>query len=473
MVPLLLSSLLAGIAPLTVLAVEPESGEPLPASLGDLTAPPPLPLPQSTDDFGEPTLRPLSMEEAQQLAQANHPSLHALALEVKSREAQLEASFLNLLKPQVTLQSSSGLPSFSLQHQYDQTSSSTSGEVGTNINVDVVWLWKNPQLEPGLAADRHGLEQLRLQHKLLERDVRLQVAEAYHEVQRTDGEVKLRVAAVDSAQATLTISRARHRAGVAARLDVLQAQNQLIDSEALLASAKAGQITARRHLARVLNLPQGVVPTAHDPNTRQGTWGATLEESVIAAFASREELQQFLAAIQERDERAKEALAALQPTISLFATGSWGQDSGNLINRASGPELRGQISTALGLRFTVPLSDGGSSQASARRWTLAARQQEHLLANARNSFQENVEREFSALHAQEKVLELRERQVEVQKEILELTRARYEAGVATQQDMIDQQNTLTRAAVNHTWAIVDYNLNLARLHRYTGLPIQP
>ncbi len=465
----LVGTLLAGAQPLAVLAAEP-----LPESLADLAAPPPLAGPRLPDPMTDQRLRPLSLEEAQQLAQANHPALQAVTLEVESLQARLEAS-LSAWKPQVTLKSSAGLPALALEYQYSPEDSYPRGELETNLNVEATWLWRDPQRDARIAAERHELDQVRLQRQFLHRDVRLQVAESYVELQRADAEVDLRLAAVETAQATLKISRVRHRAGVAARLDVLQAHAQLTGDEALLASAKAQQTIARRRLARVLNLPQGVVPTARDANGRKGRWTATLEESLAAAFASREELQQFLAAIQEREARAKEALAVLEPTLSLFVMGTWNQASGNVLSGASPVEsqFRGRISTALGLRFAVPLSDGGGAQASARRWRLAARRQEYLLADARNTFQQQVERAFHIVHAQEDTLELRARQVTTQQEILKLTTARYEAGVGTQQDMIDQQNALTRAAVDHAQAVLDYNLSLAQLHRYTGLPPRP
>ena len=488
-----MTTLLAGAQPLAVVAAEP-----LPGSLADLAAPPPLAGTRLPDDMAGQQLRPLSLQEAQELAQLNHPALQAVALAVESREAKLEAS-LRAWKPQVSLGSSAGLPAVALGYQYSPETSYPRGELETNVNVEATWLWRDPRREARIAAERHELEQTRMEHQLLQRDVKLQVAESYYEVQRTDVEVELRLIAVESAQATLKISRARYEAGVAARLDVLQVQAQLTEDEALLAAAKAKQTIARRRLARVLNLPQGVVPTLRDANTRQGRWAAilgeslaysillyerflarghwaaTLKESLAAAFATREELQQFLSAIQEREERAKEALAALQPTLSFFVIGSWNQASGNVLSSASKAEsqFRGRISTSMGMRFTVQLDDGGAAQANARRWRLEAQRQEHLLADARNTFQQQVEKAFYTFHAQEDTLALRARQVTTQQEILKLTTARYEAGVGTQKDLIDQQNSLTRAAIDHAQAILDYNLSLARLHRYTGLPIRP
>ena len=496
-----MSTLLAGALPLAVAAAEPGPGTrasgkqddavlsrrkttgsqaetstngTLPPSLADLAASPPLPGPRLPADVDDQQLRPLSLQEAQQLGQANHPTLQAATLEVESREAQLQAS-LSAWKPQVTLGSSSGLPALNLGYQYRTDGSAPRGELETNVNVEASWLWRDPQREARIAAERHELDQVKLQRQLLQHDVKLQVSESYYGLQRADAEVELRSAAVQATQATLKISRARHGAGVAARLDVLQAQAQLREDEALLASAKAKQTIARRHLARVLNLPQGVVPTARDANVQQGRWNPTLGESLAAAFATREELQQFLAAIQVGEERAREALAVLQPTLSLFVMGSWNQASGNVLSDALPEEsrFRGQISTTMGVRFTMQLNDGGSAQASARRWELEAQRQEHLLANARNTFQQQVEAAFYNLRAQEETVKLRAQQVVVQEEILNLTTARHGAGVGTQQDVIDQQNDLTRASIDHAQAVLDYNLSLAQLHRYTGLATQP
>ena len=469
----LVSTLLAGALPLAG-AAETRTNGTLPPSLADLAAPLPLPGPRFPDDMDDQRLWPLSLQEAQQLGQANHPTLQAAGLAVESREARLQAS-LSTWKPQVTLGSSSGLPALDLEVQYNPDDLYPRGELETNINVEASWLWRDPQREARIAAERHALDQVKLERQLLQRDVKLQVAEAYYQLQRADAEVELRSAAMQATQATLKISRARHGAGVAARLDVLQAQAQLRDDEALLANAKAQQTIARRRLARVLNLPQGVTPTARDANTRQGRWNATLGESLAAAFATREELQQFLSAIQEGEERAKEALAALQPTLSLFVMGSWDQASGNALSDGVPLEsqLRGRISTTMGMRFTVQLNDGGSAQATARRWALEAQRQAHLLADAHNTFQQQVETAFHTLQAQEETVELRSQQVTTQEEILNLATARYGAGVSTQQEVIDRQSDLTRASADYAQAVLDYNLSLAQLHRYTGLPTQP
>ena len=56
-----------------------------------------------------------------------------------------------------------------------------------------------------------------------------------------------------------------------------------------------------------------------------------------------------------------------------------------------------------------------------------------------------------------------------QREALRLARLRFQAGVATQREVVDNQRDLTRAQLRYVDALVDYNITIAELRRYTGL----
>ena len=56
-----------------------------------------------------------------------------------------------------------------------------------------------------------------------------------------------------------------------------------------------------------------------------------------------------------------------------------------------------------------------------------------------------------------------------QREALRLARLRFQAGVATQREVVDNQRDLTRAQLRYVTAIADYNISLAELRRRTGL----
>jgi OMF family outer membrane factor len=55
------------------------------------------------------------------------------------------------------------------------------------------------------------------------------------------------------------------------------------------------------------------------------------------------------------------------------------------------------------------------------------------------------------------------------RESLRLARLRFQAGVTTQREVVDNQRDLTQAEVRFSNAITDYNKRLAELRRRTGL----
>jgi OMF family outer membrane factor len=50
-----------------------------------------------------------------------------------------------------------------------------------------------------------------------------------------------------------------------------------------------------------------------------------------------------------------------------------------------------------------------------------------------------------------------------------LARLRFQAGVSTQREVVDNQRDLTQAEVRYAQALASYNNNLAELRRRTGL----
>jgi len=52
---------------------------------------------------------------------------------------------------------------------------------------------------------------------------------------------------------------------------------------------------------------------------------------------------------------------------------------------------------------------------------------------------------------------------------LRLARLRFQAGVATQREVVDNQRDLTRAQLRYVDALSDYNITISELRRYTGL----
>ena len=141
-----------------------------------------------------------------------------------------------------------------------------------------------------------------------------------------------------------------YNAGVNTKLDVLEAETQLADDRKLLADGLAAQKRTRRNLAAFLSLPQDVTPTAATPARPLGLWEASLQESILAAYNYREELDQLILDISINNSDANASLAAVQPVLSFVNTTSTFRMKGRPANGA-GATLRWMITAGV---WTMP-----------------------------------------------------------------------------------------------------------------------
>ena len=130
----------------------------LPPSLESLVAPPPLALPNAPSQVRIHELRPLTLEEATQLAEFNSPTLKAAASRVDQAKSALRAA-ISAWYPTVDL-SSSGLPEYFASNSYrnpDFGSDQFARQWKVNGVLKVSWDLINPARVPQIAAARDCL----------------------------------------------------------------------------------------------------------------------------------------------------------------------------------------------------------------------------------------------------------------------------------------------------------------------------
>jgi OMF family outer membrane factor len=223
-------------------------------------------------------------------------------------------------------------------------------------------------------------------------------------------------------------------------------------------------------LAQLLDLPQNVSPTAKEPLRPLGVWTPSLQESVIAAYAFREELDNALLDISAANSQANSALGSVQPFVSVF---------NNLLGaRYQGIEnvevdLRGRsgwaVENSVGLQATWNIFDGGAARAQYRQAKQRAQENGFRFATTRDNLRFEVEESFYQLRQANRNIQTTSREVISSRESLRLARLRFQAGVSTQREVVDNQRDLTQAEVRYANALAEYNNNLALLRRRTGL----
>ena len=252
----------------------------LPPPLLPLTAPPSLALPDSPSQVRIHELRPLTLEEALQLAEVNSPQLKAAASQVDQANSSLRAA-VAAWYPTIDL-SASGLPEYFASYSYQNPDFVTNNETygrqwRVNGRLQVSWDLINPARVPQIAAARDRFERAGDSYLIALRDLRLELQTAYFALQQADEGVRIGQDSVKASLVSYRDARARFNAGVNTKLEVLEAETQLARDRNILTTNLRDQEIQRRNLARLLGLPQDVTPTAATPPRPLGLWEPSLQ----------------------------------------------------------------------------------------------------------------------------------------------------------------------------------------------------
>jgi len=456
----------------------------LPAELDGLQAPAPLALPTTPSQVRIVDYRPLRLNQVEKLVEVNNPQLKQIASQVEQAKSNLRAQ-ISAWYPTLKL-STDGFPSRSFgsrtqnygsefvtpNNPYDSNTFKSQTQIyGAGAFLQFNWDLINPQRVPQIAAARDQFEKAKNQYLITLRDLRLQAATAYFLLQYSDDQVRIGKSAVQSSSVSLRDARARLQAGVATKLDVMEAETQLARDQQKLTEGMLQQAIARRDIARLLDLPQNVTPTAADPSTLLGVWQPSLQESIVAAYAFREELSNLILDVSIANSNANNALGNVQPFLSIFGNSGWDKTFGQ--SNVSGPANMGYVVELLnqdiGLNLKWNLFDGGKSAAQARQNRQLATENTYKFSSQRDQIRFDVEQAYYNLQAQIRNLITTSRQVLSTRESLRLARLRFQAGVGTQRNVVDSQRDTTTAEVEYSKSVTTYNTNVAQLRRRTGL----
>ena len=481
--PLPLATQVKGTRPKSNPSVLPPAATQLEPDLLRLSSPPSLALPTSPDQVSIRAMRPLGLAEVENLAEVNNPNLKAIASQVDQAKSNLRAQ-ISAWYPTLSL-TASNMPGFFNGESYNSLpdgsfNSTSTGLTKTRLGgakggVGINWALINPQRVPQIAAARDQFEQAQNQYLIALRELRLQAAQAYFQLQLSDDQVRIGQESVRASLVSLRDARARFQAGVATKLEVLQAETQLGRDEQLLTNSIASQSIARRSLARLLDLPQTITPTAKEPLRVLGVWTPSLQESIVAAYAFREELSNAILDISVANSNANSARGAVQPFLNIFDNFSAERYSGGVTSNGfsvtgEGPgSYQYNVNNTVGLNFSWAIFDGGKAMAQSRQYKQKAAENAFKFAEQRDTIRFQVEQSFYQLRQHNRDIQTTSREVISARESLRLARLRYQAGVTTQREVVDTQRDLTQAEVAYASALANYNTSLAELRRRTGL----
>lgn len=427
----------------------------------------PLQFPTKSEEVQIQTFQRITLQQALELARRNNRDLQVAILTLERSRASVrefqaaefpsigvESNFSRSDSPNAELNQQQSSSLNSLFGNDDDNTVSTSFDTSLQVSYELYTSGRRG------ARIRAAEEQLRFDQLEVERQseqLRLDVSNAYYDLQEADSQTEISQAAVTDAARSLRDAQLLEQAGLGTRFDVLRAQVQLANAVQDLTRSRSQQSIARRQLTRLLSLGQTVEVAAADEIEVAGDWNLTLEQSIILAVKNRAELEQLLARRNISEQQRRIALAATRPQINLVANYS----VLGVLNDDVGPA----DGLTLGAQFRWDFYDGGAARARANQEKTNIAIAETQFADQRNQIRLEVEQAYYNLRSNAENIQTAFFAVTQAEESLRLAELRFRSGVGTQTDVISAQTELTRARVNRLTAVLDYNRSLAALER--------
>jgi outer membrane protein TolC len=300
----------------------------------------------------------------------------------------------------------------------------------------------------GQAAAEHGRE-------AVERELAFQVTRAYLGVLQARAFEGAAEAAVEAFESNLEIARRRFEAGSLLKQNLLDVEVRLSRAREDLVRIRNGEALARRALANVMGLDGGEPVDVLDLPPE-------LAAPPDGSVADRPELRALGEQLEAAEAGVNRARAGYIPTVGAFSTLMFDQgfiEDGNRFSWMAGVAVEWQAFDGLGTQARVrqAKADASVTAQSLRKTRLGL---SFEAEQARIQLEDVTER-----------LGVTAKEVELAEESAELTRDRFEEGLAISTQLIDAETALTAARVRRSQSEIDRLLAVATLRKALGLPI--
>ena len=439
--------------------------------LYELNYPADLALPSSSKEVLVRTYQTITLDQLDSILLKNNPNIKIYLEKIDQAKSLLKNS-LSFWYPTLNL-TANGIPQYFESNNYYQSNSisdTSSKQWSSSISAKIQWDLINPGRIPEIAAAKDGFEKAKYSYSIIMKDLKLETKKRYFNLQKANEEIEVAKKSIESSTIGLKDAETRFEAGIGTKLEILEAKTQLARDQQLLNTKLGDQKIGQRSLAEILNLPEDVTPLIGSKARVLGVWDTTLEDSIIAAYNMREELDNILLDISISNSDANSALAAGQPKLSIvntftstFNKGELNKISPNTNNESS------SFSNTIGLNASWYLFDGGSSKSLYKFNKSKSEEAKLNFAKKRAQIRKEVEEVFFKLESARLNISASYSEILSSTESLRLAKLRYKSGISTQREIVNNQRDLTDAKVRYIVAVTNYNILLADLGRQTGL----
>ncbi|WP_445158242.1 TolC family outer membrane protein [Halomonas sp. E14] len=288
-----------------------------------------------------------------------------------------------------------------------------------------------------------------------------QVANAYFEILRAHDILSARRAQETAISRQLEQARERFEVGLIAITDVHEAQASFDLARAQRIAAEGAMQVSFETLERLTGHRYDSIDALQEDVPITGPEPADREQWVALAMTNSPMVQMAEAGIEVARSTVDVARAGQRPVVAAFASYGWADSD------RTGADY--QSESQVGLRASVPLYTGGTTQAQIRQSGFALEVSQYDFEAQRRNTVQQVRSLFTLVNNNVETVEARRQAIVSNQSALEATRSGYEVGTRNIVDVLNAEQNLFNAIANHAEARYDYVLSLLELQLQAGL----
>jgi outer membrane protein TolC len=263
---------------------------------------------------------------------------------------------------------------------------------------------------------------------------------------------------LQSANAVFDQSKQQFEQGLVAKVDADRNEVQALTHQQRLLSLKNDLAKQKINLARMIGLPPNDQYDLSDEVPFAPAAPLTVEDALARAFQQRADLKAADAQVRAAERAHAAARAERYP--SLGVTGDYG---GIGVNPS---QLQTTYTAAASLK--IPIWQGGRTEGDIQQSDAALGQRRAEYEDLKGQIESDVRSTYLDLQAAASQVEVAKRNVQVNKEALELTRQKVEVGVIDNVQYVQAQEEVTNAEFDFINGVFAFNVAKLSLARAMG-----
>jgi outer membrane protein TolC len=308
------------------------------------------------------------------------------------------------------------------------------------------------------------VEEARLRAEVLR--VIAQTKSAYYTAILAEKTIAVTEEAIQRDKGLIEATQSLFEAGLVTKRDVFSAELLLAKDTGTLVEAQADLRLAETNLLNILGLPMATRVVLLDKDLSLQPISLELDKWITIAIQNRPELVGFEALLEQSLLSIRVAKNTLFPQVDLVGSYERSQSDSTF---GESTDLDGEAWSA-GLTFVVPIGN-----VAAKSDLIIAKREHALLQQEFLQTKRLIELEVRAnvirLHRSQEAVKPLVVEIEQAKGKMEIARARFALGEASNLDITDSQEDLLEAEIELLEAIVDYKIALAELEASIAGPL--